>query len=109
MYFQPPLFVTFSHILVNWLNEKGRYLSCDLFFKSANNIYIFSIVYSNVHLPVFFYCTCTVLYDQKTIACEFDNNILVIFMCFIDQPVYAQPEKTKTRKGKLTRSIRIFV
>lgn len=39
---------------------------------------------------------------KDTIACGFDISILVIFMCFIDQPIYAKSEKRKTRKGKLT-------
>lgn len=80
-----------------------------IYFSNQQTIYIFLVLFTLMFIYLFFYCTCTVLYDQKTIACEFDNNILVIFMCFIDQPIYAKPEKTKTRKGKLTRSIRIFV
>lgn len=81
-----------------------------IYFSNQQTIYIFLVLFTLMFIYLGFFIAHALYYIIKlTIAIGFDIDILVIFMCFIDQPLYAQPEKTKTRKGKLTRYIRSFV
>lgn len=77
-----------------------------IYFSNQQTIYIFLTLFTLMFIyRVFFIAHVLYYIIKKIIAIGFDIDILIIFMCFIDQPIYAQPEKTKTRKGKLTRSI----